>query len=1339
MTAFEGVDQKLFVKALAFEDSGGRKSVLITADNCAISADLTAAIAKQIEAKFGVGRNHLAICVTHTHSAPILKGAIENIGELSADEAKAVAKYTSFFADSAVAAAGEALGALAPATVSWGQGSAGFAANRRTPGGPADHDLPVLRVVGAKGDIRAIVFGYACHCTTLPGEYNRVHGDWAGCAQEQIESRHSGATAFPLIGCGADANPAPRTKRSMAEVQGREIVDGVDAVIGGKMKAIGGVIEGTYSTVALPFDVIPSKAEWEGLLASKDAPVRRRAKSMLDRIARDGQLAATYPYPVQTWSFGGDLTMILLGGEVVVDYSHRLKRDLDARRVWVTAYANDVMAYIPSLRVWEEGGYEAADSMLWYNQPARWAPVVEELIHEQIRKQVPEDLVRQYDQRAALAVDSPVTAGESLKYMEVEEGFLADVAASEPMIRDPVGVAWDARGQMYVTELSDYPEGPPSGRVIRLRDRDGDGVMDEHSVFVDGLAYVYSAFPYRDGLLVMAAPDILYVEDTDGDGRADVRKRLFAGFNEGNTQHRVNSMTWGLDNWVYGGNGDSTGTITSVTHPDRPAAKMVFSDFRFHTASGRFELVAGQSGFGQCFNDWGDRFTANSSGNIAHVVLDNRYFERNRFSAWSQKSQHTIGRVKVYPISGDTVRYNDPLDFGFFTAASGLAIYRGGMFPDAYAGNSFLGESAGNLVHRDALVEDGASFLAQANAEEREFLASKDSWFRPVYLTTGPDGGLYVADMYRAVIEHPEWIPDDIEATLSLKAGTDKGRIYRIRHRDRGLASVPNLAEMSAVELVGQLASRNGWVRDTAQRLLVERQDQAAIAPLRHMASGLGPPEGKVHALWALEGMNALEGGSLDAAIGNEHGRVREAGLRLAERRIVEGKMEPERFLAMANDADAKVRFRLACILGYGTSDAAADALANLLFDKTSDDWTQYAVMKARPELADWIMRGVVSRMGDSKEEEARMVPMLWRLSSIVGRRNDAEQIKRVAAMALPASGESMADWQVVVFGGGLVAGLSQVVGDPVARVRELVDAGKLDEVIGIAAGMLEDEKVPAHVRYDAERILALSSYAEHGKLLAQYLRPDAAVDLQNGAIEALSDMMTDEVSGDLLSNWTALAPPQRNKIIDGLFRRPGRILALLDAIEGGTVGVSDLDAGRKEQLLKHQDATIRGRAEPLLQRPTPVEREKVLAQYRSALELTGRRNVGEVLFKKNCAQCHPVQRVGPEVGPDLVRVRKREPAALLMDILDPNAAVVPNYVAYNVTTASGDVFTGLVVGQSAGDVTLRIAGGEERKIPREQIVEVRSSKLSLMPEDLEKALSLQDMADLIKYLRQIQ
>ncbi len=396
----EGSRQDLWAKAIVLEDTVGKRVCLVTLDLVGIPRELSGKVCAELTEKYKLPRECVCLSVSHTHCGPVVGQNLGAMYFLDEENHKLVVEYEKLLRKNIVDIVAAALDNLAPADIAWGRGHLGFAVNRRENKeadvpklrdlgrlkGPVDHDVPVLSVRDKAGKLRAVVFGYACHATVL--SFLQWCGDYPGFAQAALEKAHPDAVALFFAGCGADQNPLPRRKVELAEEYGQRLASAVDDVLGAPMTPIKGKLAATYTEVPLPFGDLPSRDQLLKDTENRDKYIASRAKLLLKEIDAKGSLSGTYPYPVQAWGVGSDLTLVALGGEVVVDYSLRLKKELGREGTWVMGYANDVMAYIPSLRVLKEGGYEGATAMIYYGLPTVWGPRVEETIVAAVRAQV---------------------------------------------------------------------------------------------------------------------------------------------------------------------------------------------------------------------------------------------------------------------------------------------------------------------------------------------------------------------------------------------------------------------------------------------------------------------------------------------------------------------------------------------------------------------------------------------------------------------------------------------------------------------------------------------------------------------------------------------------------------------------------------------------------------------------------------------------------------------------------------------------------------------------------------------------------------------------------------
>jgi putative membrane-bound dehydrogenase-like protein len=961
----------------------------------------------------------------------------------------------------------------------------------------------------------------------------------------------------------------------------------------------------------------------------------------------------------------------------------------------------------------------------------------------------------------------PLSPRRELATFSVPEGFRVELVACEPAVVDPVAMAFDERGRIFVVEMRGYPNAGvatgfvTSGRIKLLEDADGDGFYEKSTVYADKLRFPTGVLPWRGGLLVANAPELIYLQDTKGTGKADRRRTLYTGFNLANIQQLVNSLQWGLDNWVHACVGGDGGTISSAERRGLPAVTLRGRGVRFHPeVPGSLEPTSCGGQYGLAADDWGRWFTATNSQHLRHIVLPDHYLRRNPhlavgvvtldipdhgaackvfrkspFEAW--RVERTTRRAK----GPDARRFpaTELVPGGYITSACSPAVYTADLFPAAYRGSVFVCDPANNLIHRDVLVPHGATFVARRGDAGREFLASTDNWFRPVHLTVGPDGALYVLDFYREVIETPLSLPDDIKKRLNLES-RGRGRIWRVTVAGAKRPRRPALHKASTRELVRHLASPNSWWRLTAQRLLVERQDRAAVRPLGELASSAKRSPGRAHALRTLHGLRALKDEQILDALKDPEPGVREQALALADERLKGSKALRRAVAAMADDPSPRVRFQLAFTLGQADSPELVRALARLARRGDNDTWTQTALLssagRAAPALLEELARD--REFADS----AGRLALLKRLAALVGARGGDAELAR----ALDLLGKS--EGGITALQVALLDGLGQGLQDsgrplsalwerppealkgPVARAKVLFER---------AAEVARDGKRPAGERAEAVRLLGRGPFGPLKSVAARLLRPSAPPEVQMAAIGALSAQARPEVAGLLLEGWAGFSPGVRREAAEALFARPERLRELLSALERKEVLANQLEPARLEQLRRHRDPEVRRRARKVLAGQSAPDRRKVIVSYRAALGMTADRARGKGVFKKNCTTCHRLEGEGFEVGPDLLSaLRNKTGEQLLTDILDPSREVDSRYLNYVVTTRRGRVLTGILASESASSVTLRRGEKAEDTILRTQIESIEATGKSLMPDGLEAQLTKQDVADLIAYLRAV-
>ncbi len=1336
--------QHIFAKALAIGSDKEGPAIIITIDNCIIPRMVREQVVERLIKKAYIEPSRVALCVSHTHTAPCLTGAAPNLFGMdipAADQAH-IDRYTRELIDKVEKVSLAALKDRHPATLGWGQDKATFAANRRTKDGPVDDDLPFLVMTDSKGNLRAILANYACHCTTLGGNFTQICGDWAGYAQEYLETEHPGAIVLTAIGCGADANPNPRGSLDLAKKHGREFADAVNHSLAHTVTPLRGELECRIKEIELPLDTLPTREQWE-TFAKQPAAIGYHARKNLARLDRGEKLETQIPYWVQTWNFGDDMAMVFLSGEVVVDYALRLKSEFDGSRLWINAYANYVPGYIPSRRILKEGGYEGGGAMVYYDHPTRFAPVVEDMIIGAVHELMPAEFVVDKKKVASPPAKSPE---DSLAAMQTKAGLKIELVASEPLIESPVYIDFGADGKMWVVEMRDYPMGmdgnwKPGGRIKYLESTHNDGKYDKATVFLDNIPFPTGVMPWRKGALVCTAPDILYGESIGKNGYTTEVKKLLTGFFTDNYQARVNGLSYGLDNWVYGANGLLGGVIHGMSNGKEVDIRG--RDFRMIPDTGVFEPVAGLTQQGRVRDDWGNWFGCDNSNPLWNYPLPDHYVRRNPYIAGPSPRVYAATGTDpnlVHPISPLLERFNDPGAANHVTSGCGVGVYRDDLLGVDYYENSFTCEPVGNTVYRLQLKENKNGAVVTGTRapgeEDLDFLSSHDNWFRPVQAKTGPDGALYVVDMYRFVIEHPRWISKERLAQLDVRAGAEMGRIYRVYPADKKLRPIPNLKKFSTTKLVAALDTPNGTERDLVHIELVQRGDSAAVRPLMELAGKSKLAAVRVQALCALDGLKAITPATLQTVLADTDAHVRRQAIRLSESQVGTSPAVHEALLKLVDDPD--VRYQLALSLGEWNDPRAGQALGKLAQAGMSDGWIRAAVLSSAVNQPAAILKGVLA--ADSKTRgRGEMVDQL--IATVVGQ-NNPETLGKVLATVAPKEGQEIEEWQFSVLKSFLdalerkkltfasyAANATGETHEAVERIKPMFEAAR--KLAGDASAQESSRVVAIHL---------LGHEAEHQEadlqLLGGLLKPANTLALQLSALDTLKHIQSSEVPGILLADWKQHSPLLRAPILEILMSREESIKVLLDAIQSRTVQPSEISAANRQRLFKHSNQTIQKQAAIVLKAGATSSRAAVMAQFQSATALSGEPGKGKLLFAKNCTPCHSLKGQGNAVGPNLALLADKTPGDLLLAILDPNAAVEPRFLAYDIETKDERSLVGVVSAESATSLTLVQPGGIQEKILRSDITEIRATGLSLMPEGFEQAMNPQDLADLIAYLK---
>ncbi len=940
---------------------------------------------------------------------------------------------------------------------------------------------------------------------------------------------------------------------------------------------------------------------------------------------------------------------------------------------------------------------------------------------------------------ATEAEPQPLEVDRAIQSIHVPDGYKLELVAAEPLIQDPVAIDWGADGKLWVVEMADYPlgmdgKGKPGGRVRLLEDTDADGQYDKSTLFAEGLSFPTGVLVWGNGILVTAAPQILYLEDTSGDGKADVQRPLYSGFLEGNQQLRVNGLRWGLDNWVYCASGSHHGGYgkdSQIKSLQTGTEYRVGSrDFRLRPDTGRLDPQSGPSQYGRVRDDWGNWFGVQNSHPLWHYVLDDHNIRRNPHYAPPDPKHQVVtpANPPVYPASKLQKRYHSFSQSGRFTSACSPLIYRDDyLFDRGTEQHAFTCEPFHNLVQHNLISDDGVSFKFRRDPTEAktDFFACEDRWCRPVMVRTGPDGALWVVDMYRYMIEHPQWLPENGQTELRpwFRAGEDQGRIYRVVPRDQSPRPMKSLADPAVSDLVAMLESSNGWQRDMAQRMLVRGDHQTAVPALEKLLQTSQQPLARLHALWTLEGLEQLSVDSLEAVLSDQHAGVRRNAVRVASKIHT----DVDRLIPLIDDPDPKVRLELASSLGNYEPSAAASALGQLMADNSEN---QYVLAAAMSSLNPRNVSGVLAALIESPTPPDLVRELIGQAIAM----GDAETIDRVMeVVCAPPQGkagkEHFASLAMALDGLGSRKW-------PISRMSD--DARRrMARSIQLARQSATDQASNADVRAASVQLLGrdADTQASDFALMTELLSPRSPVLVQQQVVSRLAQISDPEVANVLLKSWQSHSPELRKQILNAIVSRPAWSEILRVHLLKGIISPSELTAPIRQQLL---DGSKNAESwKQVLSAKVSTDRAEVLSRFKPVIKLDGDAKRGSVLFKKLCINCHKVNNEGHDVGPKLASITNKTKEALLASIIDPSAAVEASYFNYSILTEDGRTLSGKLETETATGITLLAAEGKRTTVLRDDIELLKASRKSLMPDGLEQDLGLQDVSDLIQYVQE--
>lgn len=969
-----------------------------------------------------------------------------------------------------------------------------------------------------------------------------------------------------------------------------------------------------------------------------------------------------------------------------------------------------------------------------------------------------------------------MTPAQSMATIEVAPGYRVELVASEPNIASPVAIAFDEFNRMYVVEMRDYSEKDKEhlGRIRLLEDKDGDGVYETSTVFVEGLSWPVAVTCYDGGIFVGDPPNIRYCKDTTGDGKADINKIIYTGFSRTNVQGMMNSFQWGLDHKIYGTSSTTGGKVHRVnkgtldevlrqpseTPPlDEADAKVLDlhnRDFTINPKTLEMGTLTGGGQHGMSFDHWGDRFVCSNSDHLQAIVFEERYLARNPYqsvvsarrsiaSDGPQAEVYRISPIEAWRIARTNMRVNGeapgPIEGGgraggYFTGATGVTIYEGGQWKTGGDMIALTADVGSNLVHRKRLVPDGVTYRGDRIDKNSEFVRAKDIWFRPVQMAIAPDGSLLILDMYREVIEHPLSLPAVIKKQLDLSSGQEMGRIYRVAPTDYHYSTPKPLGKATPPELAEALENPNQWQRMTALRLIYERQDPAMAGLVRAKLASCDRPEGRIAMLYALDSLNGLTEADVLKALGDPHPQVRRHGLRLAEPMLNKSPAVREKAVALVADRDPVVEFQLALSLGDCSDDAATKAIAAIMARSKNRDITD-AALTSIADRAGGVLKLLLAdpQWVSSPASE----PILVAIAGQIVRQRHPADLDILVDLLRPSDSKKRSTGTLA-----LLKALSRLPADVIAgnepqilKLKELRTAAA-KSLVHDARHVLKQANASADDRVAAIEDLSLEKFDSQRDLLEQLLSPQEPPAVRAAALKTLGQYDAPGVAALVLEHYGEFGPADRLQATDVLLRRGPWAVALAQYMANNNLTVTTLDPSHVARLQNYPSPKVREIVRKLRGQGASEDRQKVFQEYRDGGALAaGDAAQGKLVFEKNCATCHEVGGIGHAVGPNLASMINRGAESVLFNVLLPNAEVDPRFIQYVVATGDGQVLTGVVAGETPTAVTIREPENKTTTVLRVDIDSIRSTGKSLMPDGFEKVIDKKSMANLIAFLKQ--
>ncbi|MEQ1828661.1 MAG: PVC-type heme-binding CxxCH protein [Pirellula sp.] len=951
---------------------------------------------------------------------------------------------------------------------------------------------------------------------------------------------------------------------------------------------------------------------------------------------------------------------------------------------------------------------------------------------------------------ALLGQESPVSPKESLKWLHMQPGYRVELVASEPQVVDPVSMQIDELGRIWAVEMRDYPveDETPKSRIVILQDKDHDGFFESSHIFADKLRFATGVQPWKDGALVTVHGQLLMLRDTDGDLVADVREVWLDGFFTGNPQLRANHPMVGPDGWLYVASGLRGGKVKSLApmgDPVQEALDLTGSDLRVNLRTGQMEAIAGPSQFGLSFDRLGHRYGVSNRQPCFEILSERAELGLSPLAGLANAlNEVSPGEAasRVFPLVNAWTTSN--LHAGQFTAACGMLVTHSRHFPEAPFATALTCEPTGGLVQRRSVARDKGRSVVTDDHKGPEWLASSDPWFRPVDLYEGPGGDIYVVDMYRAVIEHPDWVPAELKKRPDERFGDSHGRIYRVTRDSspRGKAGV--VVREGRPKIADWLIHADAWNRNVATRLLAEETQLDGnsdwFAKIRELiASGQESSSTNANSTYAnlylfLASGDGLDEDTVTALLRSKDSDQRAmawAGLRRSNRKW-SGRWSGEAIHTLRNPAAAMDEMRAAAwyiASQVGTErvgDEFVEACAAVLVKNTGDAHLWMALSAACINQMDPLLSAIL-RNSDATNNTLTGLgkDALTRLASRLAGQASSERLNELANHWVT----SQKTTQNI-----FTRHCSYSVLEGLVKSGKLSVVGRSD-LEGLVIEGLESDDVM--VQKTCVTMLGYCSTDRAKQYALQLLdRPDSR--LAKLAISACSSHDTPEFRDWLFKRFPSALPDIRQDLFAAIRSKPERLAALVDRLESGSMSMKIFDAAQIQNLKSVKDPSIAPRLAKLLASALDSNRQRVIDQYSKQLatiQVDSKNHRGKSIFEKNCSACHRLDSVGTQVGPDISDSRVHTFENLLVSVLDPNRTIDANYFRFIARTEDGRIVEGVLRDSNAQTVTLQNQNGAHT-LQRSEIEELKSSATSLMPEGIESQIPATDMAELLWYIK---